>query len=170
MGERICVLKDGRIQQVDTPTALYERPANAFVASFIGSPEMNIVDASLQATPGGLAVRVGGALLPLPAEKAQRLHGGSAALRFGLRPEHIGLLPRTQGDGTAVPARLRFTEHMGSEVYVHVDLGDLPMSARVPAEQAVSLQGLQRGDALSLHLQMAACHLFDAGDGRNLLL
>lgn len=170
MGERICVLKDGRIQQVDTPTALYERPANAFVASFIGSPEMNIVDASLQAAPSGLAVRVGEALLPLPADKAQRLHGGSAAVRFGLRPEHIALTPRAQGDSTAVAARLRFTEHMGSEVYVHAELGSLPLSARIPAEQAASLQGLQRGDELSLHLQMSACHLFDAGDGRNLLL
>jgi len=170
MGERICVLKDGQIQQVDTPTALYERPANAFVASFIGSPEMNIVDASLQAAASGLAVRVGDALLPLPADKAQRLQGGSAAVRFGLRPEHIGLLPRPQGDSTAAAAKLRFTEHMGSEVYVHVDLGALPLTARVPAEQAAALVGLKRGDELSLHLQLSACHLFDAASGANLLL
>lgn len=174
MGERICVLKEGVIQQVDTPTALYERPANAFVASFIGSPEMNILDARLQAAATGLAVALGGVVLPLPADKAQRLPahsgGGDGSVKFGLRPEHIGLIPRAQGDSVPVPARLRFTEHMGSEVYLHADLGDLPLSARIPAEHAGQLQGLQRGDALTLHLQLSASHLFDAASGANLLL
>ena len=70
----------------------------------------------------------------------------------------------------AVPARLRFTENMGSEVYLHADLGALPLSARVPAEQATALHGLQRGAAISLHLQLSACQLFDASSGANLLL
>ena len=173
MGERICVLKDGVIQQVDTPTALYDRPANAFVAGFIGSPEMNLLAARLLATDNGLAVEVGGAKLSLPAEKTAgvtslpRLADG--AVTFGLRPEHIGLAPRAQGDSVPVGARVRFTEHMGSEVYLHADLGPLPISARIPAEQAVALNGLARGDALTLHLQMSACHLFDATSGLNLL-
>jgi oligogalacturonide transport system ATP-binding protein len=170
MGERICVLKEGVIQQVDTPTALYERPANAFVASFIGSPEMNIVEARLLAGAQGLAVALGGQLLPLPAAKAHKLAAGSSQVKFGLRPEHIGVQPRAQGDSLAVPATLRFTEHMGSEVYLHAELGEVPLSARVPAEQAAALQGLARGDALILHLQMPACHLFDAVSGVNLLL
>ncbi|HEY1397641.1 sn-glycerol-3-phosphate ABC transporter ATP-binding protein UgpC [Roseateles sp.] len=173
MGERICVLKDGVIQQVDTPTALYDRPANAFVAGFIGSPEMNLLAARLLATDNGLAVEVGGAKLPLPAEKTAGVTSlprlADAALTFGLRPEHIGLVPRAQGDSVPVSARVRFTEHMGSEVYLHADLGPLPISARIPAEQAVALSGLARGDAVTLHLQMSACHLFDATSGLNLL-
>jgi len=173
MGERICVLKDGVIQQVDTPTALYDRPANAFVASFIGSPEMNLLAARLLATDDGLAVEVGGARLPLPARKSAGLAAlprlADGALTLGLRPEHIGLAPRAQGDSVAVGARLRFTEHMGSEVYLHADLGPLPLTARIPAEQAVALAGLARGDGLTLHLQMTACHLFDAQSGVNLL-
>ncbi len=173
MGERICVLKEGVIQQVDTPTALYDRPANSFVASFIGSPEMNLLDARLQATDNGLSVLVGGARLALPADKASRLATVQTlvdgALQLGLRPEHIGVQPRAQGDSQPVATRLRFAEHMGSELYLHVEIGDARLTARIPAEQAGVLQGLDRGDAITLHLQMSACHLFDAKTGINLL-
>ena len=67
MGERICVLKEGRIQQVDTPTALYNRPANAFVASFIGSPEMNLIKTNLHQADGQIKVQLGTTQLALPA-------------------------------------------------------------------------------------------------------
>ena len=165
MGQRICVLKEGVIQQVDTPVALYEKPANAFVAGFIGSPEMNLVKAELQPLNGGAAVSLGGQLLPLSGARSAALAGRQGAITFGLRPEHIGALPRAQGDSLPVPATLRFTEHMGSEVYVHFNIGELPFSARVPVEQASGLQGLDRGATLSMHLQMGAAHLFDAASG-----
>jgi oligogalacturonide transport system ATP-binding protein len=173
MGERICVLKDGVIQQVDTPTALYERPANAFVAGFIGSPEMNLLPARLEATDTGLTVQLAGTRLRLPPARVATLAGlaqrADGAVQLGLRPEHLTLAPRAQGDSEPLSARLRFTEHMGSEVYVHVDLGDLVMTARIPAEQALPLQGLQRGDPVTLHAQMSAAHLFDADSGMSLL-
>ncbi|MBB3193185.1 ABC transporter ATP-binding protein [Roseateles terrae] len=173
MGERICVLKDGVIQQVDTPTALYERPANAFVAGFIGSPEMNLLPARLEATDSGLTVQLAGTRLLLPAARVATLAGlaqrADGAVQLGLRPEHLTLSPRAQGDSQPLAARLRFTEHMGSEVYVHVDLADLVMTARIPAEQALPLQGLQRGEPVTLHAQMAAAHLFDAETGVSLL-
>ena len=72
MGERICVLKEGVVQQVDTPIAIYNQPANAYVAGFIGSPEMNIYSGQLQAQGDGLAVRLGELSLPLPPAKAGR--------------------------------------------------------------------------------------------------
>ena len=165
MGERICVLKDGVIQQVDTPVALYEKPANAFVAGFIGSPEMNLVPAELLPLHDGAAVRLGGVVLPLSGARSAALAGRQGAITFGLRPEHIGALPRPQGDSHATPATLRFTEHMGSEVYVHFNIGELPFSARVPVEQAAALHGLQRGAALTMHLLLASAHLFDATSG-----
>ena len=164
MGERICVLKEGVIQQVDTPTALYDRPANAFVASFIGSPEMNIHPAEIDAG----AVRLGGVALPLPAPVMQRLAGKSGAVQFGLRPEHIGAVARPEGDSLPVPGRLRHLEHMGNEVFVHFSLGTAPMTARVPADQLHGLDVLARGDAHEVHLQMARCHLFDAASGTRL--
>jgi oligogalacturonide transport system ATP-binding protein len=165
MGERICVLKEGVIQQVDTPVALYRRPANAFVAGFIGSPEMNIVDAALVAGDGGLAVRLGGHVLPLPPARAPRspLNG---AVKFGLRPEDIGIAPL---DGSApVPAKLRFAEHMGNEVFLHAEIGNLPFTARVPAQQAGALHASGRGAQFTLHLRMDAAHLFDASSGASL--
>ena len=169
MGERICVLKDGVIQQVDTPTALYDRPANAFVASFIGSPEMNIVSAQLVADRGALTVQLGGQTLALPAAKAAALNGRVGAVQFGLRPEHISAGVRLQGDSVPVQGVLRFTEHMGSEVFVHFNVGELALSARVPADQLQGLDAKKRGDAHEFYVQLPRCHLFDAESGISLL-
>jgi oligogalacturonide transport system ATP-binding protein len=190
MGERICVLKEGVIQQVDTPVALYRRPANAFVAGFIGSPEMNILDAELVAAGAGLAVRLGGQILPLPPARSPR--AGAAALgavKFGLRPEDIALAPEEGNGAVPVAATLRFAEHMGNEVFVHAEIGppgppgsiagggppgsiagggSLPLTARVPAAQAEALHECPRGTELRLHLRMDAAHLFDAASGVSL--
>ena len=178
MGERICVLKEGVIQQVDTPTALYDRPANAFVASFIGSPEMNLPRAELRIQAGVLGLALGGQWLALPPARAAALQaalppaaaaaGDAPAVLFGLRPEHISALPRADGQSVAVPASLRALEHMGNEVFVHFSLGELAMTARVPADAQHHLPTLARGDACQLHLQMSACHLFDAVSGTRL--
>ena len=169
MGERICVLKDGVIQQVDTPTALYDRPANAFVASFIGSPEMNIVNAQLKPGDNGVTVELGGQVLRLPASRAAQLNSGSGAVQFGLRPEHVSAGPRPQGDSVPVEGTLRFAEHMGSEVFVHFTVGDNAMSARVPADELHGLQDKARGAAHVFHFQMQRAHLFEAQSGVSLL-
>ena len=176
MGERICVLKAGEIQQVDTPTALYERPANAFVASFIGSPEMNIHPAERQDQDGQPGVRLQGPAgevspwLPLPAQRAQELDRvlSGTRLQFGIRPEHMGLKPRADGQSTAVAALMRSVEHMGNEVFVHVSLGGVPLTARVPAEDLSALRDVARGDACTVHLYLSAAHLFDVHTGARL--
>jgi oligogalacturonide transport system ATP-binding protein len=165
MGERICVLKDGRIQQVDAPTTLYARPANAFVAGFIGSPEMNLLPVTAL---DAQHVQLGDVQLPLAPGRAPAGLAAGQPLQLGLRPEHLGLLPRDQGDSLAVTAQLRFLEHMGNEVFVHLTLGGAPLTARVAADQLGALQGAERGAALTLHLQLRQAHFFDAGDGRAL--
>ncbi len=178
MGERICVLKDGTIQQVDVPTALYDRPANAFVAGFIGSPEMNIREARLVSTDTGAAIALGDeTLLPLPAGHAQKLvPWRDRMLRFGLRPEHI--VADLEAPGIAgqpelvtVEGTLRFVEHMGSEVYVHFDLGAVPFTCRASAERLGGVHLKQRGERHRFGLQMGHSHAFEPeGAGRNLLL
>lgn len=168
MGERICVLKDGVIQQVDTPTALYDRPANAFVASFIGSPEMNIVSAELQSSGPQSAIHLGGQVLPISAEKTASIRGTTGAVTFGLRPEHISAARRPQGDSVALQGLVRFSEHMGSEVFVHFNVADLSLSARVPADQLNGVHEKPRGAAHTFHVQMQHCHLFDAASGVSL--
>ena len=169
MGERICVLKEGVIQQVDTPTALYLHPANAFVAGFIGSPEMNLADARLLAAGEAATVLLGELSLPLPAAVARRLTRAGESIKFGLRPEHISALPRLQGDSHPVPGTLRFMEQMGNEVFVHLDAGGVPMTARVAPDQLGELQGKSRGAPHMFHFQLGCCHLFDGDSGATLL-
>ncbi|MEK8027669.1 ABC transporter ATP-binding protein [Pseudaquabacterium rugosum] len=177
MGERICVLKDGTIQQVDVPTALYERPANAFVAGFIGSPEMNIRPAQVAVSEQGAAMAVGNVPLALPAGHAQRLAAWvGRGLRFGLRPEHIVADLSAPGvdqltDLVRVDGTIRFTEHMGSEVFIHFDLGDVPFTCRASAERLGDVLHKRRGERHRFGFQMGFSHAFEPeGDGRNLLL
>jgi len=167
MGERICVLKEGTIQQVDKPGVLYEQPANVFVAGFIGSPEMNLHEVEVDAGAG--ALRIGGLALPLPEAKAAalRVHG-AGRVKLGLRPEHVAALP-LRADATPVPGTLRFMENMGSEVFVHAEIGGAPFTGRVAADALGELAAKSRGDAHTFHLLMPACHLFDAASGERLL-
>jgi oligogalacturonide transport system ATP-binding protein len=167
MGERICVLKDGEIQQVDTPTALYERPANVFVASFIGSPEMNIIPAQVEA--GGRHVVIGSVTLPIPQVRIPCLQSHQA-VKFGIRPEHITAGGHSEAAVHMVEGTLRFMEHMGSEVYIHFSLGDTPLTARVPSDQLRELAGKSRGDKHLFGFQMGACHAFGMDSGLNLFL
>ncbi len=174
MGERICVLREGRIQQVDTPTALYDRPANAFVASFIGSPEMNIVPANLHRQQGTLGVMVGGAWLPLSADAAAALERSGRGqadeqVKLGLRPEHLGVVRSDSAEDTTFKATFRFMEHMGAEVFAYVSLGDVELTIRVPSDDAAALARAVRGDRLVIRAQMARAHLFDKESGVSLL-
>ena len=171
MGERICVLKDGTIQQVDLPTVLYERPANVFVAGFIGSPEMNIRDAVVQAQGAGLALRVGDVALPVPAEREARLRPFlDRPVKLGLRPEHITTGSPKDVPITPVEGVLRFIEHMGSEVFVHFDAGGVPFTCRVPSDQVCGIDRRARGERHGFGFQMGMSHVFDADTGRNLFL
>ena len=167
MGERICVLKDGEIQQVDTPTALYDRPANVFVAGFIGSPEMNIIPAEV--TNQGAQLSIGGVTLPAPQKHMERLKS-QTQVKFGIRPEHITAGGHSESAVHMVDGILRFMEHMGSEVFVHFTLGEIPLTARVPADQLRDLAGKTRGDSHAFGIQMDACHAFDMDTGLNLFL
>lgn len=170
MGERICVLKEGRIQQVDTPTALYDRPANAFVASFIGSPEMNLIKAQWVQDSGQFKIQIGTCSLVLPASHEARLKKQTQGdILFGIRPEHIHFHARAQGDTQEVSTSFRFMEHMGSEIFLYVSIGDVPLTVRLPADEAHRISQMSRGDTIPLHVQMSVCHLFDAQTELSLL-
>lgn len=179
MGERICVLKEGTIQQVDSPTTLYERPANAFVAGFIGSPEMNIRPASVVINDGALNLLLGEkTLIPLPSGFAEKLSGSvGQKVRFGIRPEHIGTpesvaLRRHEGSVTAnVTGVIRFLEHMGNEVYVYFDLEGLPFAARIPVDDAGGLDASLRDQSFNFSFVMEKTHVFSNDEaGINLTL
>jgi len=171
MGDRICVMKEGRIMQVDKPTVLYAKPANTFVAGFIGSPEMNINDAEIVQVEGGLAVKIADQMLPLPVEKAAKLTNYiGKKVQFGIRPEHISSLEVMPNAPVTVPGRMRITEHMGHEVFVYFDIGNIPFTARMEADSLTNLFTTQRGEMYDFCLRMEHCHVFDVETGINVSL
>jgi multiple sugar transport system ATP-binding protein len=136
MGDRVAVMRNGLLQQVDTPQVLYERPRNLFVAEFIGSPAMNLVLADLAAENGALWARVGGHRLRL-GESATARHSGLD--RFSGRQVVLGIRPEDMEDATVVgrdttDQRLSvlcdIREDMGSEVYVHFNVDGQPVTTR----------------------------------------
>ena len=146
LGDRIAVMRAGRIEQLDTPQAIYERPATRFVAEFIGSPSMNI----FQAQRSGDALRAGG--LDLPLSDAQRIAlGGSTALLCGLRPEDVTLADQ------GVPGKVIMVEPTGPETYCLIDTALGHLLARAPGRLA-----LRSGDAVHLGWAAQDMHLFDA--------
>jgi lactose/L-arabinose transport system ATP-binding protein len=115
LADRIVVLRDGRIEQVGTPREVYEDPNNLFVAGFIGSPRMNIVDATYREAG---RISVGGTALPL----AKPIEGtaDNTPIKLGIRPEHLVAGEQRE---TSLPARVEFAEYLGSTRYVHCVLG-----------------------------------------------
>jgi oligogalacturonide transport system ATP-binding protein len=169
MGDRICVLKDGHIMQVDTPTRLYERPANTFVAGFLGSPEMNLKTARLTRQGNAPALRVGGFTVALPEDKAKHLADrpdGDVVL--GIRPPFVELAgPDTEG---AVEGTLKFVEFMGHEVFIYFDLDGEEYTAVNRIENPGLLKALKVGERARFRLLMDRAHVFDPKSGLNLTL
>ena len=159
MGERIVVMKDGLVQQVDNPIQMYDFPRNKFVAGFIGTPQMNFFDAKIRADGAALAVEgPGGLRLPVPADRQPAL----AAYRdkpviLGLRPEDIGSAAAEQLVGAPrIRANVEVVEPMGSESYVHFKLGDTPFVSRVDAHRK-----FQIGQAAEPAVFISKAHFFD---------
>jgi multiple sugar transport system ATP-binding protein len=132
MGDRVAVLQGGVLQQYDTPRSLYDHPANVFVATFIGSPAMNLYEAGLEAA-GTLVL--GSQRLELPADVATRVAAcrGSKVL-VGIRPEDLTV----SGSGSALVAEVRFVEVLGSEQHVYFSIDATPAGAAVGAAAAVA--------------------------------
>ena len=126
MGDRVAVLRSGRLQQCDRPQVLYDRPANVFVAAFIGSPAMNLYEGHL--LEGGEALKLGSQTLPLPPDVHQQRPGLRAYagkdLLVGVRPEHVtdAALDNEDRGGASLDAEIRLIEALGSELMVHFRL------------------------------------------------
>jgi multiple sugar transport system ATP-binding protein len=148
MGDKIVVLQSGRIEQVGAPLDLYDRPANAFVASFIGSPSMNLIPAVGAA--GG--ARVGGATLDVPGLAADR------KVTLGLRPEDLTLAE------TGLPATVSVIEPTGSETHIVARMGEREVTAVTRDRPAI-----RPGEAIHLAPVPGRIHLFDAETGARLI-
>ena len=153
MADRIVVLHDGIIEQVGSPLELYDRPANLFVAGFIGSPAMNFIKGRLETSPAPRVVTDDGVELPVPAIPA-----GSEGRRvvYGIRPEHFSL-------GGSLQARITVVEPTGAETQVFAQLGEQRVLG-VFRERITA----GSGEILALQPDLAAVHLFDAETGLRL--
>jgi multiple sugar transport system ATP-binding protein len=151
LGSRIAVMKDGILQQIGTPDDIYNRPANRFVAEFIGSPAMNMVDA--QRTGQALTAR-GVELALTDAQRSAVQAHDNAELVYGLRPESISFAAH------GLPGKLSMIEPTGPETYATVDTAAGQLTARVPGVLQASV-----GDAVHLQWSADASHLFDRASG-----
>lgn len=174
LGDRIVIMKDGYIQQVGTPTDVFEMPRNLFVAEFIGAPKMNIVDARLEIENGKYFVYALGAKIPVVGHKADMLRENGITARdikLGVRPEHITLT--AEKIESTVECSLEVNEMMGSELHLHVVTNDEKhIVARIPTIDLTPEQrkGLVAGCRFCLTCDAKAMHFFDAETQENLLL
>ena len=160
LGTRIVGMKDGIVQQVDTPQHLYDNPINLFVAGFIGSPQMNFIDATVKKNGSGVDLIVGNYVLKAPADKAKILlekgYDGKTVI-MGIRPENITDDPEVVAESkAAVEAKVNVYELLGAEVFLYFDLEGFPCTARVDPHTASKM-----GDTVKFALNMEMTHFFD---------
>ncbi len=158
MGDRIVVMKDGLIQQVATPTDLYDSPANMFVAGFIGTPPMNFFDVVVTGQNGSLTLKEDTFAIPVPPEWRDRLapYTGRQVV-FGVRPEHVGSPTAESIPGLPrIGAAVEVIEPMGSETYLYLNTGRNAFIARVDSHRLCRV-----GERLDLAVLLAKGHVFD---------
>jgi multiple sugar transport system ATP-binding protein len=190
MGDRVAVMRDGELQQVDTPQRLYDAPVNLFVASFVGSPPMNLFEAGIERDGDRLVCRIGDTPLDLPtdllAERPRLADFAGRRVAIGIRPEDVR--EAAGWDGARLGGKILLVESLGSEQLVHIEIAATPLersdlvdtAAQPPgpslgvddAEHAVTLLGrfdrhllLSPGEAVEVAIDPRLLHFFDLETG-----
>jgi multiple sugar transport system ATP-binding protein len=161
MGDRVCVLKDGDLMQVDTPRNLYDKPDNVFVAGFIGSPAMNLLEVDLEQD----GAHHGGRTFPLPRETMAALSGeGAKTATLGFRPESTKVV----GEGEGYPFEVVVVEELGSDAFAYGTMhtsrskeGDKLITLRVDARKPP-----MKGETIHVQIDPAEAHVFSTETGR----
>ena len=161
LGTRIVVMKDGIVQQVDTPQNLYNTPCNLFVAGFIGSPQMNFMDAVVKVNGDNVTLTVGEHVLKVPASKKKPLIEGGydgKTVVLGIRPEdvHDSETFIANSPDSVIKSTIKVYELLGAEVFLYFDVEGTQMTARVNPRTT-----LRNGDAAVFALDMEKIHVFD---------
>jgi multiple sugar transport system ATP-binding protein len=173
LGDRIVIMKDGFIQQVGTPTEVFDEPDNLFVAEFIGAPKMNIFNCKLIRSNEGYFVRPFDATIPVDGPKGDRLaelNIKPQEIVLGVRPEHIVLAE--EGAPEAFPVTIEVNEMMGSELHLHVYTDDetrlivrVPTMTLSPEMRAAMVYGARMWLTFSANVM----HFFDDETKHNIL-
>ncbi len=168
MADRIFIMNKGLLQQSGAPMEVYSRPANRFVAGFIGSPAMNFVDAKAVEAEGSLFIDAGSFRVKVPESLRPRLqpYAGRQVV-FGVRPEDIAAHDSLAGadDGNTVMARAEVVEPLGSEIFAHLTCGSHSIVARMEVPE----RPLRVGETLQVDLRMAKTHVFDSESSQTII-
>ena len=161
LGTRIVVMKDGVIQQVDTPQNLYDKPGNLFVAGFMGSPQMNFLDAEVEVNGDVASLKIAGKAIPLPPAKSKKLIEGGyngKTVVFGIRPEDVydSQMFIEASPNSVFESTVKVYELLGAEVFLYFDLADFPITARVDPRTTS-----RPGDNIKFALDVEKIHVFD---------
>lgn len=154
LGTRIVVMKDGVVQQVDTPQNLYQKPGNLFVAGFMGSPQMNFLDAVIKEKGGNLVAQIGSDEVVIPESKAKALKDGGyigKTVVLGIRPEDV-----TDTPNGAMSSTVKVYELLGAEVFLYFDVNGTQVTARVEPHTTA-----KTGDPIRFDFDMEKSHFFD---------
>jgi multiple sugar transport system ATP-binding protein len=161
LGDRIVVMKDGIVQQVDSPQNLYDKPTNLFVAGFMGSPQMNFLDATVVVDGDVANLEIAGHAIPLPPAKSKKLIEGGydgKIVTFGIRPEDVydSEMYIETSPASVFESVVKVYELMGAEVFLYFDLEEFPITARVdPRTNA------RPGDNIRFAIDIEKIHVFD---------
>lgn len=161
MGDRIVVMKDGFIQQVDTPQNLYDMPCNLFVAGFIGSPQMNLINVTISEKSGSFYAEFSGNTIKIPEDKGSpelfKPYIGKEII-MGLRPEsvHCDDTFMKESQDTVIDTQVELAELMGAEVYLYLLCGDAKLTVTTPSRVKAGM-----GDSLKVAIDMSKAHFFD---------
>lgn len=163
LGTRIVVMKDGVVQQVDTPQNLYDHPCNLFVAGFMGSPQMNFLDATVKVEGEIAYLQIAGNSIKLSATKSKKLVDGGydgKVVTFGIRPEDVydsqSMIEMQGPNGAVFEATIRVYELLGAEVFLYFDIEEFPMTARVDPRTTS-----RPGDVVRFAFDTEKIHVFD---------
>ena len=167
LGTRIVVMKDGIVQQINSPEHLYNKPCNLFVAGFIGSPQMNFLDAVVEIKGNDAFLHIGDDVLKMPADKAKILKDGGydgKTVVFGIRPEHFGDGRGQEGKQNTLKCKVEVRELLGAEVFLYGDINGKQCTARVDPEV-----DLVNGMEATYSVDMRKIQLFDKETEKSLL-
>jgi multiple sugar transport system ATP-binding protein len=176
LGDRIVVMSNGHVQQIDTPMNLYDHPKNRFVAGFIGSPGMNFADGALvRGETMQFVADMNAFTVDLPPSLVTRMEGlDGHAVTLGIRPEDVSVVPESGpalflGESTIVhppitaPARLDLVEALGNEVFVYASFGSHSVTARIAPRPLPDI-----GEPVTLAFDLAKAHFFDKSTGERI--
>ena len=159
LGTRIVVMKDGIVQQVDSPQNLYDRPQNLFVAGFMGSPQMNFIDATIEVKGDKVYAKTPSMTIELPAEKGKKVADGGyngKVVTLGIRPEDVYDAEQAPHLTNVFETTINVYELLGAEVYLYSDLDEFPITARVS-----SSTNARSGSKVKFAFDVAKMHVFD---------